>query len=428
MNILLIISPYEPAQTPNTLRWQPLVAYFKQQGHTVSILTTKRGGYDTKSNDNGIKTYRAGYNTLLDRVYDLVGSKSRRNEMNTTVPSTSFVSFLMQRFVDKTWRKNYWPDGTKLFLKPGIKAGQQIIREDAITHIISVGLPFTCHLIAATLKKANPSLRWHMDIQDPFSYSDEFWVNNFSKYKQKNIEEEGKAFAQADSISLTNDRAKERYAELFPSEKNKMSLIPPMWHQPTSSDKYDMILFSRKIHLGYFGSFYDNVRSLLPFLKFLSYMHEQESSLFDEIQFHFVGQMDRRTLAMLEAYPEIRRYMVVHGFVNRAQAIDAMSQVDILMNIGNTTDYHLPSKVVDYLACGKPILNLISTQQDSAKRFFDGSSVPLLNVLLDEKRYADQKEAFLGFIRKDYGEITVDGEVLKPFVLKTIAERYLDVL
>ncbi|MBK9744729.1 MAG: hypothetical protein IPO94_18110 [Saprospiraceae bacterium] len=41
--------------------------------------------------------------------------------------------------------------------------------------------------------------------------------------------------------------------------------------------------------------------------------------------------------------------------------------MDALINVGNTTTYHLPSKIVDYLGANKPIVNLISNDDDSVK-------------------------------------------------------------
>ncbi|MBK8349312.1 MAG: hypothetical protein IPL08_17495 [Saprospiraceae bacterium] len=43
--------------------------------------------------------------------------------------------------------------------------------------------------------------------------------------------------------------------------------------------------------------------------------------------------------------------------------------MDILINIGNITEYHLPSKIIDYLAAYRPIVNLMSNENDSVKHF-----------------------------------------------------------
>lgn len=394
-------------------------------GHRVSVLTTKRKGYPEVEEVDGMKIHRAGYNTLMDRLYDLFSSDKRRHETGGGMPEQGLFSSLAQRIADKTWRKSYWPDGSKLFLKPGIAKGKQIISQKDVTHVVSVGIPFTCHWIANAIKTSSDKVHWHMDIQDPFCYSEEFWVNNFSRYKNKNIAAESEAFQNANSISVTNPRAGERYQQLFKEQAHKLKVIPPLWTAADTNDKYDMILYSRKIHLGYFGSFYEGVRSPLMFMKFLKFLHEQDPSLFDEIQFHFVGQMDRVSLPMFDIYPEIRRYMVIHGFMTRSQTLDAMSQVDILMNFGNTTDYHLPSKVVDYLATGKPIVNLTSIANDSTSLFFRDKQTVLLDLMLSEEAFSEQATAFLSFVKKNRAEKMVDQEDLKSYALESVSKAYL---
>ncbi len=424
LRLLLIISQFSPSQTPNTLRWSPLAQHLVAQGHEVYVLTTKHSGYPNEETQDGLRIYRAGHNTLMDKLYNTFRSDNRRNEVNASIPREGFIYNLVQKLTDKTWRSNYWPDGGKLFLKPGIQKGNELIAKHAITHMISVGLPFTSHWIAKSLKEKHSQLQWHMDIQDPFSYSKEFWVNNFTKHQDKNIAAEQEAFRLADSSSVTNERAKEKYQELFPESTSNMKVIPPLFHLPEEKEAYDMILFSQKIHLGYFGSFYDGVRSPLMFLKFLKYLHEEDNSLFDKIQFHFVGQLDRNSYPLFDLYTEIRRYMVIHGFKNRAETLDAMSQVDILMNFGNSTDYHLPSKVVDYLYLNKPILNLCAVENDSTKVFMQGHE-DIQNLLLDEAHFPALAERFYEFVFRERERPVAELGRVTAYRTEAIAEEYL---
>lgn len=424
MNILIIISQYLPAQTPNTLRWHPLAYRFKRLGHEVSILTTLRRGRAVYEELDGIKIYRAGYNTLQDRLYDLMNSKNRRNETNATSTSGSglFSSFT-QRIADRTWRKNYWPDGSKLFMKPGIAMGEKIVENDSIDKVISVGLPFTCHLIGKSLKETHPELQWHMDIQDPFSYSKEFWVNNYDKYEEKNIEEERKAFNLAETISVTNETAKIRYVELFGEDCHKVSVIPPLFHLE-EPEHYEMYLAKNLIHLTYCGSFYTGVRSIEPFLNFLSALKDVEPQLSALVQFHLVGQLDRVTKAFIADNNDVRRLMVVHGFKNRAETFSAMQQTDLLMNFGNSTDYHLPSKVVDFVYVAKPVVNFITNENDSTLTFLREKKSEVLNFNLNGYSQQDLKELIV-FILKKRDECLPDAAAVSDYSVESIADQYL---
>jgi len=429
LNILVIISQFHPAQTPNTLRWMPLIQEMLRRGHLVSVLTTKRRGRPDVEKVDGITIYRAGYNTLLDRLYDLTNRKSRRNETGSSVGSPGLLASILQRVADKTWRKRYWPDGSKLFLKPGIKQGETIIQEKNIDRVISVGLPFTAHLIGQAIKETNPTVWWQMDVQDPFCYSKEFWVNNYDRYADKNVEAEKKAFSICDKVTVTNAVAQARYAELFPLHTAKIEVTTPLFAFPdiVESDEnkfYKMHLYARKTHLTYAGSFYNGVRSIEPFLKFLTYMLEQEPSLFNEIQFHFVGQMDAGTMKLIDAYPDVRRWFVLHGFKNRDQTMAALQQTDFVMNFGNSTDYHLPSKVVDYLYLNKPLVNFVSIDNDSTKAFLADKSLSVAHVPIS-KDLASAMQLFKSFLTTVSSEVELNPKAIAEYTPSALVETYL---
>ena len=425
MNILLIITPYNPAQSPNTLRWVPLVKLLEDKGHTVTILTSKWSSQKTSAYNDSI--HRVGHNTLSDYLSDKRSSKQRRGETgHISNTQLSPIKKLSEWIIDKTWRKRYWPDGSVLFLKPGIQKGSQLVNEKSITHIISVGLPFTCHLIAQKLKEKHPSLHWHMDIEDPFSYSKEFWVNNFKRYATKNHQAEATAFLLADSINVTNHRAKEKYDRLFAESKTKTEVIPPLFAAYDETKNVELILSRNKIHLAFFGTFYRGVRSPETFLIFLKRLKKYNPSLLSRLQFHFFGSQNTFSTPIFYRYRELKPYLIFHGFVNRDHAISAMKQVDILINFGNTTDYHLPSKVVDYLYVNKPILNLISTPNDSSKVFFENYD-DILN--LDCNRVGEEIiRSFSEFVLKKREPASCNKKSVSPYNTEAIGSMYLNAL
>ena len=426
LNLLIIISQYHPAQTPNTIRWAALIDHYFKQGHNISVLTTKRKGYPLKGELKGIKIFRAGYNTLQDYLSDILGSKTRRNEVGQSNNNyrPHVMKSIVEKIVNQTWRKTYWPDGSKLFLKPGIHLAQEIVDTENITHIISVGLPFTCHLIAQSIKRKNKAIHWHMDIEDPFSYSKEFWVNNFKRYEKKNLKAERTAFEIADTISLTNEIAKQRYDDLF-FFPEKTKVIPPLF-APYKNIPFSIPLDKEKIHLGYFGSFYTGVRSPLSFLKFLKALDEKDPSLKSKIQFHFFGQQNKFSYPIFKAFPELQAYYILHGFYERDHSISAMKKMDYLINFGNSTDYHLPSKAVDFLYLKKPLVNFTSIEND-AVRLFLKNYPQLLNVHLNGNE-SNETGAFFNFIFDKESKGSGEENLVEKYKTEAVATLYLNCL
>lgn len=427
MRILLVISQWSPSHTPNTLRWVPLVKEFQNKGHEISVLTTNRSGHNSVDEIDSVKVYRAGYNTLLDRIYDLRGTNNRRNELHSIPKPRSIFSGLTDSIVNLLWRDRYWPDGSKLFIKPGIKTGSEVIRNENITHVITVGLPFSAHLIGRQLKSESPRVHWHMDIQDPFSYSKEFRVNNYRKFKNKNISEESSAFSLADSISVTNAVAKKKYKELFADEANKIKVISPLFYLHNKT-QYEVIPDRKKVHLGYAGSFYNGVRSPKIFLEFLNKINGANPELVNKLQIHFFGQLDPQSYGQFKAYPELRNYFIFHGFLSREAAINGLEQMDIVMNFGNTTNYHLPSKVVDYLYLGKPLLNWISRSDDSTSEFLKTHDLEVCNIDIAQLGQQEATDLFKRFVFREREYSVSDIERVKAYLPESIGKQYLDLL
>jgi len=417
LKLLLIISQYSPTQTPNTLRWKSILNYFRQKGIEVKVLTTSRlGSSDHEVSKNDISIYRTGYNSLLDRLNFSTKSQSQRNE-------TGKSSFHGRPSNLRLIAENYWPDGSKLFLTPGIKKANEIIVMANISHVISVGLPFTCHLIAREVKEKHPHLIWTMDIQDPFSYSKEFWVNNFVKYEQKNISEEKKAFEMANSITVTNERAKEKYLDLFPFAKAKLKVIPPLFAGYNFNGLTKLFLYGGKIHLAYFGSFYERVRSPESFLEFLVKLKREKPEFYARLQFHLFGQQNKFSYPLFDKYSEVRKSLIIHGFKDRDASMLYMSQMEFLINFGNTTDYHLPSKVVDLLYNNKPIINFTSVNKDTTQVFLNDYD-DILNLNLSSLNQ-DSLNSFENFVSKERIERKVNPSAVETYKSEVIAEIYL---
>jgi hypothetical protein len=59
----------------------------------------------------------------------------------------------------------------------------------------------------------------------------------------------------------------------------------------------------------------------------------------------------------------------IHGPVGRDQVGAIMAAADVLVNIGNGTGFQLPSKLVEYVHAGRPILNVAPRPGDTAAEF-----------------------------------------------------------
>lgn len=437
MKILIILIQYHPTITPNVIRWSALAEQWSVSGHEVHILCSARQGLPVKENIRGVHVHRVGQGSLYDWLLDLMGKKARRSDPGAKpVPTKSFTSYVLdglQKILDLTWRKIYWPDGSCIWYLPARRYALSLIRQQAIDSVISVGLPYTPHLVAYFCKKKLPALHWLMDIEDPFSISREIFVNNHFLYGAFNFRQEGRAMGLADRISFTNTHALSIHQVLFPASASKMSVVSPLYIPFEREEDTSVPYFkdSSKCHFAYFGSFYHQVRTPMGLLSLLNKTLEIKPELASTWIFHFFGKIELEFQKMFDGFREIKKICVFHGMVSPRQARAAMKQVDFLIHLGNSTRYHLPSKAPEYLNSCKPVIHIGAIEKDSFCVFAKGYPL-LLDIVVDAANIEEQQVIdWIQFIHEKRG-MTADSslvaKMLAPYTLETIGEAYTRLL
>lgn len=423
MVILLIITPYSPAQTPNTLRWKPIVNILRKKGYEVHVLTSKWPDTPTYELIDGVHIHRTGYNTLLDAAFKLVNKKPSRATPGKQRKNTGVFRTVTEKLVSMIWRNLYWPDGSVLFLKPGKRKVKQLLQKYNIEHVISVGLPFTCHLIGKEAKQYQSSINWIMDIEDPFAYSDLFRVNNRALYKQKNFREEGLCLKIANNIVITNSIAKQKYISHFNIEDQKLNVIQPLIEIQKLPKQLNRNSRRDRVQLAYFGSFYEGVRNPKPFFDFLTRLIKYKPEIMDKIDIRLYGQQSHFSRMLLAQYSFKENFFYIDNFLERDEMYNKMNQADILLNFANLTDYHLPSKVVEFLFFQKPVINITQKAKDSSYLFLK-NKLELFNLnLSDDIEY--MTNAFIRFVIKDREQVDISFQAIESYSEKAIAQEYL---
>jgi hypothetical protein len=81
---------------------------------------------------------------------------------------------------------------------------------------------------------------------------------------------------------------------------------------------------------------------------------------------HFYGSVNDCGDDFLMVPDMLNCSVLIHGLVSRHKVAQAMIGADVLVNIGNDSEAQLASKVIEYMAVGKPILNLVSIARDAS--------------------------------------------------------------
>ena len=421
MNVMIITHSYLPSFSPRALRWSAIAEQWVKKGNQVDVLSSSNGSPCLQERVNGVRIYRIeGF--FLQR---------RRGQLGALQGSSGgkFARWL-RRLYEVSWKRIYWPDYACLWYYAASRKAKELLGRKRYEVIISVSLPFTNHLVGMWLQKNSKDVPWLVDVGDPFSFSEMRHLNNHVLYRKLNERVEGAVFTRADWVTVTTEEVSSLYKQKFPENAYKMNVIPPLLNEREELNKASAVKLNEgKINISYVGNFYRSIREPDVLLSLLESVLKADPALRETVAFHIFGNTDRFPTAF-EKSKELEQVCTLHGSVEHSFVGQIIGQSQMLINLGNTTCYQLPSKIVEYAASGKPIINICTSQSDSSLRFLRNYSLTM-NVLMKGKTPLSPIGELVRFIKENYAKQMTEGvlqEFIKPYRGEHISDQYLAVI
>lgn len=228
--------------------------------------------------------------------------------------------------------------------------------------------------------------------------------------KQKNIAEETTLFERCTKI-VTTPVLYRQYSKHPDYQKylDKMVQLnfPNVKPLPDNSADNCVFDFDKNIvNLLFCGIVHDKYRNPQFLLDSLKAVRENG---FDKFKVYFLGTNESNSLKQFMAE---NNWVVHHGNVSLDKAFSTIAGADVLINIGNTYDNQVPSKIFDYFAFGKPILNVEKIADCPAREYFE--RYPLSYTLLEWKLHNNTGE-LIQFISTAKNSNILYNEVEKLF-------------
>jgi glycosyltransferase involved in cell wall biosynthesis len=370
VKILLLSYFYAPEASPGAYRWSPVAERWAEQGHEVEVVCAWKPGLLRHETIDGVRVRRVG-GGLVESARKLLrggaaaGSRTDAPAVNSATRSTAS---LLKRLHDLTWKKMYWPDFACPWFFPALGEARRLLSQNGHDAMLSTSFPFTTHLVGFAAKRRHPDVSWTVDMGDPFSFVEGTPNNNHSLYSELNHRAEAKVFDSADAVAVTPQAAR-KYAEVFPKSATKMSAVPlPL--TPIEGAVHGPRVFPSdgKTRFVFVGRLYRRVRPPDFLLRLFAMLLRERP----DAELHFFGDLEecRENFRPYESL--IGESVFLHGPVVRERVLRAVGDASVVVNIANDTRYQMPSKVVEYVAAGKPVLNLTKIEDDSSARFLEG--------------------------------------------------------
>ncbi|MGH8015918.1 MAG: hypothetical protein ACREBV_06985, partial [Candidatus Zixiibacteriota bacterium] len=433
--ILVISHSYTPFLNPRAFRWSAIAEHWVKEGTKVDVVSSWLPGLKRFEILNGVEIHRVG-GTILERLRAMLRPKTRataeidtNSDKDTTIGYFSTIGkwvFAAARFInDKIWKNIYWPDYACTWIGPAASKAIELCEMEKYSAVVSVSDPFSSHLAGEKVKQFKSEINWLVDIGDPFSFRHDNPTNNHTIYRKLNNRVEKRIFSFADCVTVTSENTRRKYAEVFGGLESKIHTVHPLWDKFNAGVNDDRILSGKKkIKLVYVGTLYRSIRNpeyLLKLFEILASIPGHEN-----VELHFFGGNDD-CRSIFETYHYLfGEKLFFHGLVSRTKVLRAMSEADILVNIGNNNPYQLPSKLVEYAGLAKPILNLYTIANDSSKEFLQEYPA-ILNIQASSSApiydQANQLAEYINLLPMEIPE-SFRTQWLSRFSVETIAGEY----
>jgi glycosyltransferase involved in cell wall biosynthesis len=363
--ILIITYYWPPSGGSGVQRWLKFVKYFRDFGIEPIVLTV----------DPDFATYPNYDYTLLDEIPNGIEihktkakspfgiySKVRKKE----VPKVGFAGEKNVGMMEKLMRfirGNFFiPDARIGWNGFALEKAREILQATNIDCVITTSPPHSTQLIGLALKNEF-NIKWIADLRDPWTeiyYNKELFRTSFAKNKDYRLEQ--LCLKKADKIVVVSQDIKRHFGA------NRTEILAKIRVLPNGYDDADFLeLNNDNIPESKVIRYIGNLGEQYPTLGFLN-AFAQLLKEHAEWKLEFIGNCHKGVKQKV-AELGLSQSVEFISYVDHKTAVQYMQSSSILLMIIPEIENNkgiLTGKLFEYLASGKPILNIGPKDGDAA--------------------------------------------------------------
>lgn len=287
--------------------------------------------------------------------------------------------------------------------------------------LVTFGSPMSDHLIGLDLRKRY-EVPWVAHFSDP-------WVENpFRKHnswtRAINLSLERKVIEAADRVVFTSpetmDLVMRKYAENLRSKGRVLShaFAPGLFNRTQENAR-------ARIVIRYVGDLYGR-RSPAPLFRALAEIAASDCSFLEDVCFEFVGSITDFKLSDV-GFDRLPPGLVeFHPTVDYLKSLSLMSAADGLLVIDApaATSVFLPSKLIDYIGAGRPVLGI--TPPGTAARLITELG-GFVTDPTDHESTVEAVRSFITYLRDHKSDLRTewgDAQVRERFDAGAVAAKF----
>lgn len=359
---ILIISYYfPPSSSPEAIQTGRFVKKLAKKGYQIDVITADHGEKNIgHSYPENVKVYKTKRITTLENRY---------------VSRLFHLAPLNQLFPDSYW---WW------FIL-ALKKSEQLIENYSYACVYTRSQPFTSNLVGLYVKRKY-RLKWIAHFSDPWIDSP---FSSFIKFLPNlNILWEKQIFKNADYITTPSYAMELLYKNKFEVLKDKIVTIMHMFDEDVKLQlqnkqmKHDQT----KIRIVHAGMFYNIYRTPDLFIEALYYIKSKiDHDFVNKLEVIFLGKTSDIYREKIKQYDLEGQFTYINR-VDYINSLEYMSSADILLLIDTTfkeshKNLFLPSKLIDYIGMGKPIIGM-GDPSSVSNNILNDLSYPFIDIYL----------------------------------------------
>lgn len=277
------------------------------------------------------------------------------------------------RWWNRKWLRPLFPADAegRGWVKLAAQRSRALIKAKRPRALVTFAQPWSDHLVGIMLKRHFPSLPWIAHFSDPWVDSP-YLQNEDRSVMEKWRRQEHEIIRRADAVLFVNRRTADLVMSKYPADWGSKvevvphgfdaDLLPPTLNSEAANSKEAL----GRLKFVYTGSMFEGLRDpfvLLEAIAILKQMIAPEAMP----AFKFVGSTDTR-------YPQRSNELGIDAIARFGEptpylrSLQIASEADVLIVIDTNVpgSVFFPSKIVDYLMFGKPILALTADGGETA--------------------------------------------------------------
>jgi len=255
------------------------------------------------------------------------------------------------------------PDEKWVWIRAASRAAMRVAAERRPAVLVSFAQPWSDHLIGLQVQRAT-GLPWLAHFSDPWTDSPYLQGSGWQRRLWARMERD--VISHAAAVVFVNAQTAERVMRKYPGEWRAKAHVIPHGFDCRDAAPGPAPVDPASLHIVHTGRFYEGLRTPEPLLRALATLASRRP-IAGTLRMTFVGTMipAHQRLAAELGLRDVVEFIERVSFGESARRA-AMADVLLVIDAPAADSLFLPSKLIDYLPYGKPILGLTPARGASA--------------------------------------------------------------